>query len=259
MNKKDWDGSYYKEHSNPQYQSALKILEKVNFKGNERILDVGCGNGKTTAEIAKKVPEGAVIGIDNSPSMIEQGQKDWNTIKNLTFACIDAMEIPFKNQFDYVFSFSTFHWITDQQKAFNNIYHALKKGGSMIIKCGCDADCPMRRAFIYVCNSPKWKNYFEQIPQKYNGKTVDDYQKMIKNAGFYNAKVDLFYQIRPIEFNSFVKWLMGVLPFDTGLTPEKAQELAREITEHIFKQKNRSLNETIEYENPAVLIEAIKT
>lgn len=254
----EWDGNYYKKHSVNQYQSALKILEQIHFKGDEQILDVGCGNGKTTAEIAKKIPNGSVVGIDNSLSMIEQAKKDFGGTLNLTFECIDAMEIAFKNQFDYVFSFSTFHWITDQQKAFNNIYQALKPGGTMIIRCGCDEDSPMKRAIVEVSNQAPWKEHFVKHPEKYNGASITDYKEMIKIAGFKNAKVELLYKVRPIEFNSFLDFLMGWMPYSTGLPTEEAYQFSKEITEHIFVQKHKAITDTIEYESPAAYIEAKK-
>jgi len=174
-NKDAWSGKYYKGHSNPQFKSALKIIDSIQFNGNESILDVGCGDGKISAELANQVPKGSVIGTDVSTSMIKQAQQDYSYIENLSFQCVDATEISFKDQFDYVLSFATFHWIQDQQKALNNIYEALKSGGKTIIKCGCNTQSALSDAFDTVCNQPAWKERFKKHSQQYQGKTSELY------------------------------------------------------------------------------------
>ena len=127
MNKKDkWNSEYYTEHSDPQEQSALSVLDKIKFKGNESILDIGCGDGRTTAEIASRVPEGSIIGIDQSANMVNAATKTYKNIRNLSFRKADAVNFKPEQQFDIIISFFALHWIADQEKLFKNIKKFIK-------------------------------------------------------------------------------------------------------------------------------------
>ena len=70
-----WNAKAYKEASHHQFKWGLELLDKLELKGNERVLDIGCGDGKLTIEIAKRVPDGYVVGIDNSEEMISFARK----------------------------------------------------------------------------------------------------------------------------------------------------------------------------------------
>ena len=102
MNKYDWNARDYAEHSTAQQEWALELIAKLHLQGSESILDIGCGDGKVTAEIATAVPNGSVLGVDNSRSMVELAQKKYPADKfpNLNFQLADARNLPFKQQFE---------------------------------------------------------------------------------------------------------------------------------------------------------------
>jgi trans-aconitate 2-methyltransferase len=257
--KQSWDGSYYKKHSQPQFQSAMAIIDTIHFKGDECILDIGCGNGKTTVEIAKKVPRGCVIGIDNSSHMIDQAQQDSAHIKNISFVCIDATQINYDNQFDYIFSFSTLHWIEDKKAVFNAIYSALKKGGALRIKCGSNEDSPIKRAIEYVSKQPRWKGSFDNQASQFRGVSGKEYKSLAQSAGLKNIKVEHLSSIRQIEFQSFVDWLMGWVPYSTGLPQSEARKVSEILTKYLYDEQQVPYHAHLTYESPGTVhIEASK-
>ncbi len=71
----------------------------------KNVLDIGCGDGRITAEIAAKIPEGRIWGIDNSIEMIKMAQRTFPFEKysNLKFKHIDARDMDFNNEFDRIF------------------------------------------------------------------------------------------------------------------------------------------------------------
>ena len=95
---------------------AQEVLTLLDLKGSERILDVGCGDGKITAEIAARSPRSSVVGVDPSRDMIRfaQGHFGPTTRPNLPFEIADARSLPFKEEFDLVVSFNALHWIPEQ-------------------------------------------------------------------------------------------------------------------------------------------------
>ena len=70
-----WDTEVYNKSSADQQKRAWELILKLVLKGNERVLDIGCGDGKVTAEVAKLLPSGSILGIDDSEEMIHFARK----------------------------------------------------------------------------------------------------------------------------------------------------------------------------------------
>ena len=158
-----WDAENYIENSSLQYQWGKKYLELLNLKGNEIVLDIGCGDGRITALLATKLPQGSVTGIDISDSMLAAA-RDLCTktkLKNLQFLSHDAMSLPFTNEFDYVVSFSCLHWVFEKETVIKGIAKALKPGGKMFLYFAPDhGRNRLDHSIDAVVESLKWKQYF---------------------------------------------------------------------------------------------------
>ena len=99
----DFDGEKYKRASVQQKAWGKGLICELELAGHERILDLGCGDGVLTAELAKHVPSGFVLGIDASESMIATATKD-HVGANLRFEQLDINAMKFEREFDLVFS-----------------------------------------------------------------------------------------------------------------------------------------------------------
>ena len=133
-----WNAIDYAKSSSIQQQWARELISKLNLKGNEKLLDIGSGDGKVTAEIASYLSNGSVIGIDNSEAMITLAQSKYSTdaFPNLRFQQGDASRLTFENEFDVVFSNATLHWILDQRPVLQGIYKSLKHNGKILLQMG---------------------------------------------------------------------------------------------------------------------------
>ena len=98
----EFDGEKYKQSSKHQKEWGNRLISELKIKGNEAILDLGCGDGVLTEELSMLVPHGKVIGIDASIGMINTAKKLERD--NLIFICMDINDMDFVNQFDLVFS-----------------------------------------------------------------------------------------------------------------------------------------------------------
>ena len=76
-----WDAKEYAKHSQNQYEWALELIPKLKLKGNEVLLDIGCGDGKVSATLASYLPNGRVVGIDSSEEMVSQARTPWCTTR----------------------------------------------------------------------------------------------------------------------------------------------------------------------------------
>jgi trans-aconitate 2-methyltransferase len=117
---------------------GLLLLAKLNLQGNEKVLDVGCGDGKLSAEIAKNLPEGPVLGIDLFGAMITFARNHYPPEKfpNLVFMQMGANELTFDYEFDIVYSNAAFHWMKDLEQVLKNLWKNLKPGGIFLAQSG---------------------------------------------------------------------------------------------------------------------------
>lgn len=133
----NWVADDYAAHSGGQQAWALANLEGIRFRGDERVLDIGCGDGKISAVIASRVPQGEVVGIDYSADMVRHATDYWQSrVDNLAFEQQDAAALDIAGEFDFVFSNSTLHWVPDHDAVAAGIARTLKPGGRVFLSFG---------------------------------------------------------------------------------------------------------------------------
>ncbi|MGZ4863806.1 MAG: class I SAM-dependent methyltransferase [Halobacteriota archaeon] len=186
-----WDSVDYHKHSYPQYAFALGLLQRLGLNGDERILDIGCGDGKVTATLAMRVPRGSVLGIDASPDMITFARTTFPTsaYPNLSFRYGDAANLTFRHEFDIVVAFASLHWVKDLQTALRGIKQSLASGGrfaaQLVAKRYASAEIrsPLHRAKKEVMDGPAWRPYFEGFEQG-KAHSANECEQLVRDAGF---------------------------------------------------------------------------
>ena len=125
-----WNAVDYAKSSSIQQQWARELIGKLKLKGSEKLLDIGSGDGKVSAEIASCLPNGSVVGIDSSEAMVALAQSKYSTdvFPNLRFQRGDASRLMFDNEFDVVFSNATLHWILDHKPVLQVYLFRSEKG-----------------------------------------------------------------------------------------------------------------------------------
>ena len=132
----EWNAAEYSQRSGLQQAMAEEVLALLDLEGSERVLDVGCGDGKITAAIAARVPRGTVVGVDASRDMITFAASHFDpTVRaNLRFEVADARLLPFRNEFNRVVSFNALHWVPDQDAALRSIRSAMTPDGQALLR-----------------------------------------------------------------------------------------------------------------------------
>lgn len=142
-----------------QRNFAVKILNKIEFKTDESVLDIGCGDGAITSELSKRVNEGRVIGTDVSAQMIEYANKKYANQKNLIFLQMDASKNMFQQEFDIITSFNCLHWVKDQNRALCGMAIAAKENGKVFLLFSHKKSL-YHQAFDKLVSGKKWCSYF---------------------------------------------------------------------------------------------------
>ncbi|MCC7565446.1 MAG: class I SAM-dependent methyltransferase [Methanomicrobiaceae archaeon] len=133
-----WDPQDYRQHSSAQQAWARELAQKLRLRGDERVLDLGCGDGTVTAEIAALLPRGSVVGLDISRDMISYTRERLppERYQNLRFVEGDMFDLPFYREFDAVFSNAALHWVSDHGRVYRGIGRALLPGGRVLLQMG---------------------------------------------------------------------------------------------------------------------------
>jgi trans-aconitate methyltransferase len=133
----EWDAAIYEHISRPQFSWGLKVLEGISLRGDETVLDAGCGTGRLTAELLGRLPVGRVIAVDASENMLGIAHRNLSAFGDrVLFLRADVSDLTLGEQVDLIFSTAVFHWVTDHPRLFNNLYRMLKPGGRLIAQCG---------------------------------------------------------------------------------------------------------------------------
>jgi trans-aconitate 2-methyltransferase len=131
---RDWDAPSYQRVSAPLEAMGREVLDRLELRGDERVLDAGCGTGRVTAALVDRLPRGEVVAVDGSPAMVEEARERLGDSADVHVA--DLLELELDRPVDAILSTATFHWIKDHDRLFANLLAALKPGGRLVAQCG---------------------------------------------------------------------------------------------------------------------------
>lgn len=235
-----WNAREYHSSSSNQKRWGSELIARLALKGNEHILDIGSGNGALTAEIAEKVPDGAVTGLDSSADMVNLARNNFPRAMhpNLSFVLQDASNLDFNEEFDIVFSNACLHWIKDHQPVLKGIQKGLKPAGRILLQMGGKGNAADLIAIMdTLIQEPKWSPYFRTFVFPYGFYSPEEYKPWLLAAGFITHRIELVEKDMIHENNEqFASWVRTTwLPY-TQQVPGEMQELL--ITELTMRYKS---------------------
>jgi len=192
-----WNPDDYRKNSSQQQKWARELIAKLKLNGDENVLDLGCGDGKITAELAAIVPQGSVIGLDYSVEMTNFAHRTFTRSEhpNLSFVHGDASRLSFCDQFDVIFSNAVLHWIYDHQPVLAGICRALRPGGRILVQMGgrrCAAD--VLDVVGQMMSEPRWRSCFEGFAFRYGFHGPEEYRHWLVRAGLTSVRVELIHK-----------------------------------------------------------------
>jgi trans-aconitate 2-methyltransferase len=133
----EWDAATYDRIAHPQARWGSAVLDRLPLRGDERVLDAGCGSGRVTEQLLARLPHGHVVALDGSAAMIEEARRRLGADPRLTYVVADLLSpLPVDPPVDAILSTATFHWVTDHDRLFRNLAAALRPGGRLVAQCG---------------------------------------------------------------------------------------------------------------------------
>jgi trans-aconitate 2-methyltransferase len=182
----EWDANEYSRRSGLQEAMAEEILALLDLEGSERVLDVGCGDGKITAEIATRVPQGTVVGgVDASQDADQLRFKPLRSAvrPNLRFRS-GRSPAPFRNEFNLVVSFNALHWVPEQDAALRSIGSAMMADGRVQLASYRPVSARVSENVVEETRlSSRWNAYFPKFRDPYLHLTPEQYGEMAERNG----------------------------------------------------------------------------
>ena len=193
MTFRSWDGATYDRISAPQARWGAMVLERLVLRGDERVLDAGCGSGRVTELLLERLPRGRVVALDASPDMLAAAERRLGGWDNVEFVRADlAKPLPLDTPVDAVLSTATFHWVPDHDALFANLAAVLRPEGQLVAQCGGVGNTASVLEAVQEVG--------DNLPGAVTFATPEDTKRRLQHAGF--VEVETWLNAEPTTFES---------------------------------------------------------
>src|SRR6202790_1993507 len=193
----DWNPDLYNRFRRYREEPFLAILERLKLRGDETIVDLGCGSGENTLELARRAPRGRVAGLDSSAAMINAAHKAVESalpdLRNrIEFSLGDISEFnaagEYSRKFSVVFSNAALQWVPGHREIFKRIYDALIPDGRVVVQMPKNDRETAQITILQLASEPPWKELLTPVtvpsravpgPERYN--------KLLSELGFVDV------------------------------------------------------------------------
>jgi trans-aconitate 2-methyltransferase len=183
MPPRDWDATTYERLSAPMTAMGTEVLDRLVLRGDETVLDAGCGTGNVTRLLHERLPDGHVIAVDAAPSMVEQARELLPAGIDVRQA--DLLELEVDAPVDAILSTATFHWVPDHERLFATLHAVLKPGGRLVAQCGGHGNvAEVKQAGIDVARDAPYAEHFAGWQTDWTFATPEETERRLHAAGF---------------------------------------------------------------------------
>lgn len=187
---REWDGVSYDRISGPMEALGRDVLARLELAGDEVVLDAGCGSGRITQALIERLPEGRVIAVDQSPSMVDAAKQRLGADADVRV--VDLLELELEEPVDAILSTATFHWIADHELLFKRLRWALRPGGQLVAQCGGEGNITVLRGKILpLLSQDPYAEHFAGWRAPWNYAGPDETRERLISAGFAQAECRL--------------------------------------------------------------------
>jgi trans-aconitate 2-methyltransferase len=194
----DWDPDLYSRFSQYRAEPVLMMLEGLRLKPREQIVDLGCGMGEHTVELARRTDEGRVLGIDSSPAMIERALRLHQTLdpdvrERVQFKLADFRDFQADGEYTVVFSNAALQWANGHRRILAAVHRALRENGRLAVQIPANENETAQLCMRQMASEPPWNSILGaiQTPSAENVLAAAEYHRILSEIGF--AEVNCFY------------------------------------------------------------------
>jgi trans-aconitate 2-methyltransferase len=203
------------------------VVGWLELRGDERVLDAGCGTGQVTATLRERLPRGHVLALDGSPSMIEASRARLGADRMEYLVADLARPLTISPPVDAILSTATFHWIADHEALFANLAAVLLPGGQLAAQCGGAGNiATVEAALARMGVDPRGRKHFA---------TVEETTARLRAAGFVDVEAWITEEPTPLPPEDLVPYLETICLGDhvEGMTPDQRRRFAQGVAGHM--------------------------
>jgi trans-aconitate 2-methyltransferase len=231
----EWDAGAYATLNAPMTARGNDAVARLELRGDETVLDAGCGTGQVTETVLGRLPQGRVIALDGSSAMLKAARERFAGDPRVSFvhADLDAPLAPAVGSVDAIVSTSTFHWVRDHAALFRHLAALLRPGGQLVVDCGGEGNIEAVLEILRALGH-------EQLPWTYAG--VPETQARLRAAGFEALDVRLVPRVsRHAAAGELERFLVNVVlrTFVAELGPERGAALVRDVAARLPERELR--------------------
>jgi trans-aconitate 2-methyltransferase len=203
---RDWDAATYDRVSAPQVEWAETVLERLPLRGDETVLDAGCGSGRVTRMLLERLPRGRVVAVDSAPSMVEHAREALDPERS-TVLLATLTELELDELVDATFSNAVFHWIADHDALFARLYAALRPGGRLVAQCGGRGNVErFHDAAKAVASEEPFASFLAGWEGPWNFAGPEETEERLERAGFVGVEAWLEpYPVTPPDPSGYLR------------------------------------------------------
>ena len=184
-----WDADTYHRVSGPQVAMAAAVLDRLKLRGDETVLDAGCGSGRVTRLLLERLPRGRVIAVDADAQMVARAREELGVDADVRHADLAQLRLDDGEQVDAVFSNATFHWIADHDTLFARLAAALRPGGRLSAQCGGEGNvAAVHATALQAAHDAGLAGRFEGWPRPWNFAGPAQTEQRLCAAGFEEVR-----------------------------------------------------------------------
>jgi trans-aconitate 2-methyltransferase len=184
---REWDAETYQRVSVPHEEWATAVLERLPLRGEETVLDAGCGTGRVTRMLVERLPHGRVVAVDGSVAMVEKVREVLRPGDEALVADLTGLELP--EPVEAVVSSAVFHWIADHEALFARMRAALKPAGRLAAQCGGAGNIDaLRETTRVVAAAAPYAEHLAGIAEPWHYAGAEQTETRLREAGFAEAR-----------------------------------------------------------------------
>ena len=184
---RSWDAESYDRVGGPMTEMAAAVLRRLELRGDETVLDAGCGTGRVSELLLERLPEGRVVAVDADPRMVEIARQ--NLDGRAEVHQVDLLELQLDEPVDAIISTATFHWVLDHERLFARLRSVLAPGGQLVAQCGGRGNiAELRRVGDEVAQLPEFAAAFEGWAPPWYYAGPEETEARLVAAGFVDVR-----------------------------------------------------------------------
>ena len=191
----EWNAGAYHRVADPQFEWGRRLLATLSLRGDETVVDAGCGTGRLTRLLLERLASGRVIALDLSQRMLEVARENLEPDFHgrVEYLRVDLLDLELREDADLVFSTATFHWVRDHERLFRNLAAALRPGGRLLAQFGGKGNLDRARSRAErILEEPAFRPFFTGWTGPWHYPDADVTARRLREAGFEKVQTRLF-------------------------------------------------------------------